>query len=469
MLIRKLLTAASVVALTAGGAYAQTTTIQQASVASSEVSAAVQFAAEADLATLATNDESDATFGLRVGTSSQIPAQNMLLSISVSNGTWETAIDGSALVSGSIGDQVVFSGGAAGGNTVEFIFTPDATATSGSGYADSVTFKLPVALTSCNNLTFSVTSFAAQDDSVDYGSDALDAPAVTCVNAISATLVADADPTSLIYASTPPFSDFAANAPDTSSTAVLGEFDLSINTSVRKRLDTGATVDAADVSGYQVVIGFATSSTGIASCAAVDPTDFFAASASASSASCTISGSAAADTATEDGQFTITTSGSSTVAKQAVSVTSATLYMSGGLVASEPFSAGADVENLTYTGGQTFGRFDWVGDATKTTNNVFRITGLTAETDGTLIVANSTEGMDGSYPFTVTPVGGEVLLTRTELTAIVDGNFGRADLTFLLEATGSVDVDRLMSANGVISSFGNGDPIDADGDNNAPL
>ena len=123
--------------------------------------------------------------------------------------------------------------------------------------------------------------------------------------------------------------------------------------------------------------------------------------------------------------------------------------------------------------GPTTGFFEWVGDSTLSTGNVFRITGFgaTAPT-ASVIVNNSSTGMNGEYVVTLpTPTNGEVIINNAWLTNRI-GNFGRADLQFSFHSNAldntatpgdGVVVRRFMvGSNGTLFDMGN-DNDDANG------
>jgi len=113
--------------------------------------------------------------------------------------------------------------------------------------------------------------------------------------------------------------------------------------------------------------------------------------------------------------------------------------------------------------GPTTGLFEWVGDSTLSTGNVFRITGLGTTSPGaSVIVTNSSAGMNGEYPLNLpTPTNGEVIINNAILTNQI-GAFGRADLQFsfhdaTLDNAGGdgVIVRRFMvGANGTLFDMG---------------
>lgn len=113
---------------------------------------------------------------------------------------------------------------------------------------------------------------------------------------------------------------------------------------------------------------------------------------------------------------------------------------------------GAAVGDVVREGSNT-GLFEWVGDTSANTSNVFRATGLGATLPTIRVtLSNSTADVDGEY--VVTPAGtltnGELILTEADIEAAVGSAFGRADASFSFEAAG-VNVRRFMVTNGVVS------------------
>ena len=130
--------------------------------------------------------------------------------------------------------------------------------------------------------------------------------------------------------------------------------------------------------------------------------------------------------------------------------------------------ADSTLDNLNFEG-VTCGEFDWVGDASKPTQNIFRVTGHgPATTSVVATITNSSDGLNGSatitqpYDFNEE----EVVVNTTHLTNDL-GNWGRGDLTLnFIGAQTSLDCDRLMNSdsNNIITAFGNKDQSAASGD-----
>ncbi len=145
-----------------------------------------------------------------------------------------------------------------------------------------------------------------------------------------------------------------------------------------------------------------------------------------------------------------------------VTASTATFSDSAGinLIANEPYASGA-LETIQRQA-STFGPFDWVGDASKGSENLFRVTGAgAASIPGEVIFTNSSAGKNGTFPFTLNTVNGEAVL-RTKATGAnmsldqLNPGYGRADVTFNFFAPTPTDIDRLQLRGDVLSTFGGG-------------
>lgn len=479
MKMMKLLGAASTAALIAGAAHAQLDLVQVAS-GGHDIAAPIEVAEEIDFAALSDATTGDsAIFGLEVLTQGQVPpGQNILLSVSVANGAFsEDLVDGTTYVVNGATGAVVQSGGAAGSSSVQFLITSDTTDSSiTGGGVDGVALELPVFMSSCDDLTFSVTEFETEvgGNAIEGGAADLsdgageDQSAVTCVDAFTASVAPDADNTTISFAGG--FTTFVSANSDTSSSAELGEFEFAVDTTVF--VDLGTTLAAPGMAdGFNASVDFADTS-GLATGNAVAGTGpLFATAATAPAAnSIGLAGTTAATTSSETGQFFVQTDGDPIMA-QVVTVSGAELTLDDTyLQATDPFLS-ADVEDLVFNG-STFGPFDWVADTTGRVNSIFRITGLDMQTDdisSLMIVDNSRNGTDGVYPFTLLASdieGSEVRMVSSTLEGIA-GSFGTADITFIFGDTLDLDVDRLLSgpSTATVVPFGDGanqDGVDAD-------
>ena len=145
------------------------------------------------------------------------------------------------------------------------------------------------------------------------------------------------------------------------------------------------------------------------------------------------------------------------------------------LVATKATPADASLDALNREG-QTFGVFDWnSGPAGAQTISVYRITGLPPSQDtafnATLINSNTAPfGQTTTVLGTVTADAyGEGVLTSTSLNGAIPADTIRYDLGITFETGNPIDVDRVLSRGGVVTSFGGGANFDFAGDGNTPV
>jgi len=108
--------------------------------------------------------------------------------------------------------------------------------------------------------------------------------------------------------------------------------------------------------------------------------------------------------------------------------------------------------------GQVFGFFDWNAEAGPV-NSIYRVTGLstTEDTPLTVVFENSNTGQDGAFETVISAAdvsdGEYVIASRRQLAELNPG-YARADVQFNFQTTNALDVDRLISSNGIVSDFG---------------
>lgn len=122
---------------------------------------------------------------------------------------------------------------------------------------------------------------------------------------------------------------------------------------------------------------------------------------------------------------------------------------------------GTDTEQLTREG-ESSDTFEWVGDSSSATGNVFRFTGLDTTQPPAISFTLSNSSVDdalndeyqlGAY----TPsAGGELIVSGAQLEAIVGSAFGRADVRFFVEGTVG-EIRRFHVTSGIIT-LGNDTP-----------
>lgn len=127
----------------------------------------------------------------------------------------------------------------------------------------------------------------------------------------------------------------------------------------------------------------------------------------------------------------------------------------GAAASNLTIGGGSDTEQLTRQG-ESSATFEWVGDATASTSNVFRFTGLSTTQPPAIsfIVSNATtdSALNDEYALgAYTPsAGGELIVTGAQLAGIIGSDFGRADVRFFVE--GTVDeIRRFHVTDGVIT------------------
>ena len=501
MKMMKLLGAASVAALIAGAANAQLgLKLQDSSGTPSAPANAItgQYLVAEAIAfpALQTLGNADNIFSLEVVATGSIPdGQNYFLTIEITNGTLAEDLDGTEITDGaSVAGGTVNSGGQEGDTFVRYLVRSDAAGDSllvaAAGppvvvATDGFAIDLPVQMTSCGDLTFEVTELQTEAGGtpIDGGTavltDAMGAPlnAIECEDAFSASLVPDAGFTQLDFGVG--FSQFVPAAP--TLTATLGDFDLTVEPTVHVDLLNVAASDAdfTDITGYAVDINFM-DATNIASGAGLNAAgdDLFDTTATAPVGNTISLAVVDAPAANDDaGTFALTLEGGATEAVLAQVVTASngvlTLNSTVGLQATDPLSS-ADEEDLIYEG-QYFGPFDWVADTGGRVNSIFRVTGLstTVDTIAQIVVANSNNGLNGVYPFTISASdvdNGEERLVSSTLEGIA-GAFGTADISMVFSTTNDLDVDRLLSgpSTATVVPFGDGANQDGSGGANPTI
>lgn len=467
--------AASSAALIAGAAHAQLDLVQ-ASTGSEDISAPIEVAEEIDFAALSDATTGDsAIFGLEVQTEGQIPpGQNVLLTIEVSNGVFsEDLIDGTDYIVGSATGAVVQSGGAAGSNSVQFLVTTDALDNTASiAGRDDIEVELPIFMSTCDDVSFAVTQFETEvgGNSIEGGTATLsdgtgDAqPAVTCVDAFQAQVTVDADNTTVDFATG--FTTFVSANSDTTDTAELGEFTMTVDTGVF--VDLGTTNAAPGmVDGFAATVNFADDSGIDAGQALAGQSLFATAAVTPAGNSVALVGTTAATTTTETGQFFIDAEGTDPIMAQVVGVTGGVLSLDDTFLQDTDAFLLQDVEDLVFNG-STFGPFDWVADSNGRVNSIFRVTGLANQTDDVpslLILENSRNSVNGVFPFTLAAAdieGSEVRLNSSAIETIVGSAFGTADVTWIFGDTLDLDVDRLLSGPSTATVVPFGDNANSD-------
>jgi hypothetical protein len=467
----KLMAAASIAAIMVGAASAQLA-IEQDSAAGSTITAPYSIAQEVDFPVAALAGDLDAGLGVSVLTEGIIPpGQNIFLTLQITNATLTANLNGSEMDLGKTG-AVVDSGGSIGDSFVRYLVTTDGD--DGSTLdptRDGLRVNLPIEMSSCGDVTVSVTEFKTESGgtNIEGGTATLAAPAITCDEAFVATLAPDLDTTVLDF--TGGFTNFVVAGPDTITNAILGDYELAVDTSVNVDLG-GTNADPAMVLGFESQVNFVDANGVVDGTAATLDTLFDAGPTVVAVNAIPLAGTADAAAASETGTFEINIDGVTPIAAQTVSVSGAIMDLDDGghsLKATDPFNS-ADVEDLRLNG-QYFGSFDWVSDGTKLVNTIFRITGLDAASDipAQIIVENARNGsaFEGVFPFTLlaSDVEGAEYRMNSDMLEAVAGQFGTADISLVFSTDLDLDVDRLLAgpSQAVVVPFGDGANLDGDG------
>lgn len=468
MKIKSLLAAVSMVAITAGSASAlsiPTTAAELGLVTNPNPTTAIsspQGVALASELEVPLEGIGDITFSVVTDSGDYPSGNNFIVDIALPSGL---AFDDSvAPVSGSL--LVGPAGGSAvvqnlTGSTVQlFVSIPQ------SSPIGALDFSIPVSMTSCTISGDLVVDVATEGDTnVENGTAMIDSPIESCESAFDTDFDPDANDTLIALTDY----EFLRNLPTGGqvTASVVGLYDAAIDTSVGIDI-AGTPLTAASIDTVDFDICFADGS---------EITDVrvngFAGTASADGNTWSFSLDHTADLT--DANIRIDVSGTDPITSQPILVKNIVHNFTdaGGpdLIESEigtnlAPNATPPVVNVPLDflqrEGQSFGVFDWnSGPAGALTNSVYRITGLEPGVPTTYTATLYNSFANGGAAYTLAPAtvtgddSGEAVLTSIQLPGI-PATISRYDLGLNFETGRSLDVDRLMSAGGVITDFGGG-------------
>lgn len=407
---------------------------------------------------------SSATFALTDALSGgNLPSGNVILTVTVSGGTWGAAVGAGAITAGagcSTFTSTLSTGGASGGTTATFIvsnsapdcpaFNLDLPIAPGAGNVTVTTTLATEAGTPIDGLTASRTVVSR-----------VGAFGVTIDGAIGAGALGDTFATLTVL---PVYTTFFVGAAghtgggETSTVGQLGTIRLTVDTTVHRDLADNL-VSAADVTDADVVV-----------------TGNFNAFNGAGGA--VTLGGVAADTVAAGSATLNNRQAALTAAAQAFVVTRET----GGVIPSSTYSAQVSYTlNPTFynqegpvTGAlETIGRdgtnvvLPWMNSTSVQTatgsTNIVRLGNISAAASGPVFaqVLNSTNAAVGYTPaaapvqlFANIPANGEVLITTAALTTAL-GNWGRGDVQISVEAPSNTITARRFAtlANGDVTEL----------------
>lgn len=455
MILRKLLAAASIVAISAGAADALEVTT---------TSATITPALELQLpGTPAFAGSTTATLATETG---NFPAgNNISVVVTLPTGVvFDSSVSGGDVEGdGNAGDvsAVVQGGGAAGDSSVTFLVSIQ-----NGAQVSELTFGFDYALNSCVPEGSELVITANIDGSntpIEEGTASADSIIAPCESAIDGVVLSDegSDDTFVTLASD--FQEF-----DSGSPATLGSVEYSIDSAVSVSVNAmgmGVPLDPASIDEITFDVVFS-DGTGIddVTVGTVSPDSFVGGVASFTFAGGDLTallGGPLDVEATADGAIAIET--------QTVSVENATVNFNDtngpDLIATETGATGS-LDGIEREG-QTFGVFDWNSGSPSGTISIYRVTGLTGPTDYTVTLTNAGAAANGVYSGVATPnANGEFVINSLNYGIPSIPTYVRADAQFVFEFSGDIDVDRLMARNGIVSEFGDGSNLDG---GNSPI
>ncbi|PHS29521.1 MAG: hypothetical protein COA85_00005 [Robiginitomaculum sp.] len=508
MNIKKLLTTTAIIAMAATSAHAVVGVVAvdiDGATAAGEIEAPVILANELDLTTGlgSTGTALGGDFELKVSTTNVLPAGQVKLKVDLplgmtfSTGGVALTTDGqgakgaSSLVSTAAAgsgidgftNALLNLGGGGGGASVTYVFT------AGSSQKEML-LRLPVDVASgaCpSSGAFTVSLTVVSSGLAIEGGAASSATAVTCKNAVSLTTAADANDSKLAL---PTFTAFKIpTAGDSATVATVGTIsggftgtkaiDATAGTTLANPASAilaAAPLAASNVAMAEFSLTFGATPTGITSISVggypgvVDGTN-------PNKFNYTVtSGTAYTLTqlldATPDAVVVTLPGGTTAVSAQTITMSPIKLtFVTGNpdFIASESFGAtGLALDGLEQEN-STFGPFAWVGGANSASRNIFRFTGMSADSlAGTVTFSNmpgSATSVTQSFTLSTTNGEGQVISNNAgssgnmSLSEIFDPTlattYSRANVLFTFnsnETTG--DVDRLMLRGDVLSTFG---------------
>jgi len=287
-----------------------------------------------------------------------------------------------------------------------------------------------------------------------------------CDSALSGTVAADATDTAIALSGG--FEDInEAGGTPTQGPLTIGDINYTIDTAVGI---TGTDTDlmATDIASIAFDVDFGADASEVAAVT-------LALNGVAAPVTSTITGNTAAFIITggDLGPFTdgtadairLTVTGANPIVSQSITVSDAVVTFNNNTADLVPTIPGAEgaIDELQREG-QNFGPFDWNDGRAGRTTSVYRVTGFNPGevVDYTVTLTNSNR--DGSFSGTLTADAvGEFTMTSVGFGGVV-GTYGRGDVSFNFERVGALDVDRLMVRNGISTSFGGGANSDAEED-----
>lgn len=496
MKLTKLFTGAAVAALlTAGAANAQST-LQAADYdanAGDDFGAAFIIASERNLTATAANAITG-NFEIRVDGTGAGTLENTFNGLAVTDSVDVTLTLSGDMVFGSnlsnsafIGNDdsgvpgnacefQIFSGGAQGSKSVTFRLTAgangaDATANNAQQCdSDEIIFDLPVSITGAGNIS---AAFSLAATGVSLGNLTFDAvpgagagqagvqEIVRVASGYGSNFASNTGTEAIALTTTNPYTTFR-NSPATIATITVNDAGDAGGTNgvlfnaTNAALTATDVTQAAQVSGGTLTVTFPQPA-GIAS-VTLGLTAPVTANLVSGVATFTLTQSQVAELATAK-NIDVNAATGANAAQIANQTPSASLALTTPAAALTSIGTATENTDRLLREGSNSTVFEWVGDANASTSNIFRLSGVPTTSvpaiRATLSGASAGSSFNGEYllnPTNAVSAGGELILTNADIAAEA-GSFGRANVSFSVEANG-VSIRRfLLGTNGTLSTF----------------
>jgi len=448
MKIKSLLAAVSMVAITAGTASALSIPVTPAMGAAPANAISPEGVVLANELALPADGIGSVTFSVETDSGNYPAGNNFIVDITLPSGVGvDGPVSGSVLVGPTGGSAVVQN---QTGSTIQlFVSIPQ------NAPVNSLDFALPLSLTSCavsGGLTVTVETEGGT--SVEDGTASAPSPIAPCESAFDTSFDPDAADTIIGLTDYEMLRDMSGGP--LVLTSIVGLYDALVDPTVGVDLaGTALTAASIDEVAFDICFEDGSEIAGVT----VNGT-----AGTASTDGNTYSFALPFNANLTDAFMSITVEGDDPISSQNVTVKNVVhdFTDAGGpdLIGTEAGAGGA-LDSLQREG-QAFGVFDWnSGPVGAQTLSVYRITGLEpgVPTTYTATLYNSLANNGAPYMLpssTVTgDVSGEAVLVSTTLPGI-PASVVRYDLGLNFETGRALDVDRLLSAGGVISDFGGG-------------
>ena len=465
MILRKLLVATSIVAISAGAANALNVTVN---------GTAVTPALERELPG---TPAFDGVIGATLNTDSGFypSGNNIVFTVTLPEGVkFDEAVTGATFTAEGPGtpeaSAVVQSGGAEGGDTVEFLVSIDS-----GEQVNGLTLDFAYRLDACvaEDAGITMTAETETGTAIQGGTATGQGIIAPCESAIDGVVTSDEGASDSFITLNSDYTQFTGD----SDTTVVGtvEYAIDTNVSIDVVLDGGTpnvdqqpvplTVGDIDEITFDIVFSDGENIDNV-TVGGLSPETFENGVASFVVDSTSTVTLTQLTSGPQD--ITVVVSGSvpgmeaDILQTQTVSLQNAVVNFNDStadLVATEDGATG-DLDTLQREG-QQFGVYDWNSGQSSGTVSVYRVTGLPSDGAAYSVIMTNAGTANGTYDGFATPnANGEFIMNSTSFGDVGLMSYVRGDVEFIFETDVDVDVDRLMARNGIVSAFGDGSNVD---------